>query len=322
MNDKVLNNVPRELLEQAAEILADEGWEITAHLIRALLSEQPQASASQSAPAGEREAPATMPEILYGPATHVTWTPDHTPKEQRRQVVLVDAEQFAAWQRAQSAPAGTVPEERDNPDNMDALVRKYARHAAWVFGNAQGLKYTPKNAAEAESFEPHGWVVHAIWSAFEDGKAYQAGRVNSRMRDYGIVLAAAPQPVSREWPDDEIVSAWKWCEENGGTPAEFLSHSLLVKRSRVLGRPLTWREAIELTAMTTNMPDEQRDKLLAMDDEPEAARQEQGDEVQRLREALVQIAETRFNWRESSARAMGEIALAALTASTGQEVKP
>lgn len=103
-------------------------------------------------------------------------------------------------------------------------------------------------------------------------------------------IAAPAQPaVQREWPDDEIVDAWKWCEENGGTPAEFLSHSLLVKRSRVLGRPLTWREAIELTAMTTNMPDEERDKLLAIDDEPDAAAQDQG-EVRRLREALERIA--------------------------------
>lgn len=95
------------------------------------------------------------------------------------------------------------------------------------------------------------------------------------------LLSEQPQAgAGREWPDDEIVAAWKWCEENGGTPAEFLSHSLLVKRSRVLGRPLTWREAIELTAITTSMPDEQRDKLLAMDDDPQPpARHDQGDEA-------------------------------------------
>lgn len=78
------------------------------------------------------------------------------------------------------------------------------------------------------------------------------------------------QEERREWPDDDIVAAWKWCDENGGTPAEFLSYSLLGKRSRVLGRPLTWREAIELTHATTDMPDAQRDKLLAMDDAPPA----------------------------------------------------
>lgn len=65
-----------------------------------------------------------------------------------------------------------------------------------------------------------------------------------------------------------IAEAKAWCDENGGTPAEFLSHQLLVKRCEVLGRPLTWREAIELTALTTSMPDEERDKLLALDDEP------------------------------------------------------
>lgn len=75
---------------------------------------------AQSAPAGEREARTPMPEILYGPATHVTWTPDHTPKEQRRQVVLVDAEQFAAWQRTQSA---VVPEKMQWPEIV-ALVNE------------------------------------------------------------------------------------------------------------------------------------------------------------------------------------------------------
>lgn len=64
-----------------------------------------------------------------------------------------------------------------------------------------------------------------------------------------------------------IAEAKAWCDENGGTPAEFLSHQLLVKRCEVLGRPLTWREAIELTALTTSMPDDERDKLLALDDE-------------------------------------------------------
>lgn len=67
----------------------------------------PQASAAQFASSGGRDAGTPMPEILYGPSTHVTWTPDHTPKDQRRQVVLVDAEQFTAWQRTQAAE---VPE--------------------------------------------------------------------------------------------------------------------------------------------------------------------------------------------------------------------
>lgn len=98
------------------------------------------------------------------------------------------------------------------------------------------------------------------------GCVEQASRIRELEHKMDYYKAQQAEQKPRDWPDDEIVSAWKWCEENGGTPAEFLSHSLLVKRSRVLGRPLTWREAIELTAMTTNMPDDQRDKLLAMDD--------------------------------------------------------
>lgn len=141
------------------------------------------------------------------------------------------------------------------------------------------------------------------------------------IEDVQAMLAAPAQPaVQREWPDDEIVAAWKWCEENGGTPAEFLSHSLLVKRSRVLGRPLTWREAIELTAITTNMPDERRDKLLAMDDEPDAAAQDQG-EVQRLREALEGMLEYFPEGASDGECFAVDAARAALAASTGQEVE-
>lgn len=55
------------------------------------------------------------------------------------------------------------------------------------------------------------------------------------------------------------------------TPAEFLAHQLLIKRSELLGRPLTWREAVELTALTTSMPDAEKEKLLALDDPAPAA---------------------------------------------------
>ena len=54
--------------------------------------------------------------------------------------------------------------------------------------------------------------------------------------------------------------------ESFDTPAEFLAYKLVVKRSEVLGRPLTWRESIELIAITTNMPDADKAKLLALDD--------------------------------------------------------
>lgn len=297
----------------AVEMSADKA-EQERDQLRALLSEQPQASAAQSAPAGERETIRAV--FLRNGFTVKDGQTDLKP------YVYAAAEELlsiarAAWQRTQSG----VPE----------CFKQLLHHA-------------------------HGLTMGVDWN-----KGTQAGHHREPLGEAVVQcqawLAAAPaQPAAqREWPDDEIVDAWKWCEENGGTPAEFLSHSLLVKRSRVLGRPLTWREAIELTAMTTNMPDEQRDKLLAIDDEPDAAAQDQGDgmcnaddpskrcicreefgrrvcaqdhgEVQRLREALER-AHGQFKYiREGGAFSMSTAAEGmrqthyALAAGTGQEVK-
>lgn len=223
--------VPRKLLERAVylfEIGELDG--ATAEELRALLTAQPQASAAQSAPAGEREAfEADIKQIYPSKYCHLLRRTGEDYQEHYIVTRWGGWQAGAAWQRTQSA---------GGPDALREAV--------------EYLDDNPFNEIGA------GSILHRA------------------MRD---ALAAAPaQPaVQREWPDDEIVAAWKWCEENGGTPAEFLSHSLLVKRSRVLGRPLTWREAIELTAITTNMPDERRDKLLAMDDEPDAAAQDQGE---------------------------------------------
>ena len=76
---------------------------------------------------------------------------------------------------------------------------------------------------------------------------------------------AAPPPAPAS---EAIAEAQNWCDENGGTPAEFLGYQLLVKRSDLLGRQLTWAETIEITALVTNMPEAEKQQLLAMDDEP------------------------------------------------------
>lgn len=62
------------------------------------------------------------------------------------------------------------------------------------------------------------------------------------------------------------------------TPAEFLAYKLMVKRSEILGRPLTWRESIELIAITTNMPDADKARLLALDGVAPSAPAAQGGE--------------------------------------------
>lgn len=44
---------------------------------------------------------------------------------------------------------------------------------------------------------------------------------------------------------------------------------LLRKRAEVLGRPLSWAEAVEITALVTSMSDKDKQKLLALDDAPQ-----------------------------------------------------
>jgi hypothetical protein len=82
-----------------------------------------------------------------------------------------------------------------------------------------------------------------------------------------VEFAATPTPA----PDHSaaITEAQQWCKTNEGTPAEFLSYHLLIKRADLLGRKLTWAETIEITAMTTNMPDTEKAQLLALGDHSE-----------------------------------------------------
>lgn len=49
---------------------------------------------------------------------------------------------------------------------------------------------------------------------------------------------------------------------------EAIASQLLAKRAEILGRPLKWAEAIEITAIVTSMPDEEKQRLLDMDDAP------------------------------------------------------
>lgn len=54
---------------------------------------QARAALAQPSPMPELE----RPEILYGPSTHICWTPDHTPREKRKQVVLIEAAALDAF---------------------------------------------------------------------------------------------------------------------------------------------------------------------------------------------------------------------------------
>ncbi|WAX22764.1 hypothetical protein MAJJADAN_00002 [Pseudomonas phage Amjad_SA] len=114
MNDKVLNNVPRELLERVLGEDPMDAWDARKEL-RALLTAQPQAGAAQSAPAGEREAF----EAAYQVENAGFMGPLKLERDERGQYKNQYAETCwrlgqqagAAWLRTQSAPAvPVVPE--------------------------------------------------------------------------------------------------------------------------------------------------------------------------------------------------------------------
>ncbi|WP_337056335.1 hypothetical protein [Pseudomonas sp. USHLN015] len=58
---------------------------------------------------------------------------------------------------------------------------------------------------------------------------------------------------------------------DGSEPAEALAARLISERAAVLGHPVPWAQAIEITATITKMPDEEKAALLALDDAPPAA---------------------------------------------------
>lgn len=76
--------------------------------------------------------------------------------------------------------------------------------------------------------------------------------------------------VLRVTQDRAIADAVAWCNENGGTPAEFLSYQRLVKLSHHLGRPLTWKEAIDLQMADGAITADEHAELLKLDDEPQS----------------------------------------------------
>ena len=107
MTNNTINGVPRELLEKViedAEYGAGIALEYTSKL-RALLTAQPQASAEQSAPAGERETIRAV--FLRNGFTIKEGQTDLKP------YVYAAAEELlsiarASWQRTQSAPGSEV----------------------------------------------------------------------------------------------------------------------------------------------------------------------------------------------------------------------
>ncbi|WP_437881044.1 hypothetical protein [Pseudomonas sp. LRF_L74] len=212
----------------------------------------------------------TKPEITEREAFETWWKDD---SDDRRIVMRSYTAEHWAWEiwQARSAQPASVAV----PDDLGRTPQDYAiEHAEYMAVAAESAisKYQEYSKAcidfeerdDGDASEEAFEVVNNAESDLTDGLINLQSMIYEfrKRRDRA---AAAPGPGQHE--SVAIAEAKAWCAENESTPAEFLSYQLLVKRSDVLGRPLTWREAIELTALTTNMPDDERDRLLALDDE-------------------------------------------------------
>ncbi|HCI0103819.1 TPA: hypothetical protein NOV85_003394 [Pseudomonas aeruginosa] len=112
--------------------------------------------------------------------------------------------------------------------------------------------------AELEKQEP---VAHLRASDLErlnqPGIAGSAGSLWNGPREGFVPLYAAP--VAQAQPEE--------------TPGEILAAKLIETWVTKHGKPAPWSTAVEITAVATNMPNDERDRLLALDDDVDAQAQ-------------------------------------------------
>ncbi|MDI4068206.1 hypothetical protein QK416_29595 [Pseudomonas aeruginosa] len=129
--------------------------------------------------------------------------------------------------------------------------------------------------AELEKQEP---VAHLRASDLErlnqPGIAGSAGSLWNGPREGFVPLYAAPVAQAQS-------------EE---TPGEILAAKLIETWVTEHGKPAPWSTAIEITAVATNMPNDERDRLLALDDDVDAQAQHsvpEGWRIERSAERIV-----------------------------------
>ncbi|HEP7907068.1 hypothetical protein ACM73M_02075 [Pseudomonas aeruginosa] len=117
--------------------------------------------------------------------------------------------------------------------------------------------------AELETQEPAGWLAH-YFGGKRNGRIY-GGPCNTKEEIDRYI-----QQVERS--DDSITLQGKPfyaapVAQPEETPGEILAAKLIETWVTKHGKPAPWSTAIEITAVATNMPNDERDRLLALDDD-------------------------------------------------------
>ncbi len=151
------------------------------------------------------------------------------------------------------------------PLNANDELMTVAQHAASVARWAEMFNRVEQQrdaalarVAELEKQEP---VAHLRASDLErlnqPGIAGSAGSLWNGPREGFVPLYAAP--VAQAQPEE--------------TPGEILAAKLIETWVTKHGKPAPWSTAVEITALATNMPNDERDRLLALDDDVDAQAQ-------------------------------------------------
>jgi hypothetical protein len=110
------------------------------------------AVAAKPAPA-EGDAAAWVPKVLYGPRTHICWTPDHTPPEKRVPVVLISE---ADYSRACAALAAPQAQPKGTAADADAAFTAFVSERT-------GSLFSP--GAQSSKFYREIFCAGAAWQA-------------------------------------------------------------------------------------------------------------------------------------------------------------
>ncbi|HHH9271010.1 TPA: hypothetical protein ACP31Y_005949 [Pseudomonas aeruginosa] len=188
---------------------------------------------------------------------------------------------------------------------------------------AADLEAVQARVAELEKQEPAGAPmpdeIHQM--AFEEGQPAEDGD--------GYLFSAEEFDLFVQRLLDSCAAPVAQPEE---TPGEILAAKLIETWVTKHGKPAPWSTAIEITAVATNMPNDERDRLLALDDDVDAKAQHSVPEG--FREKFKQCMELAFaeiayyvspekardpNSRARKAGALATELLAMLAAAPGKE---
>ncbi|WP_172792878.1 hypothetical protein [Pseudomonas aeruginosa] len=166
--------------------------------------------------------------------------------EQERDAALAEVERLRQFERICEG----LPQDAIDGGWTVQGIRGYAKRLE------DQLKSALARVAELEKQEP---VAHLRASDLErlnqPGIAGSAGSLWNGPREGFVPLYAAPVAQPEE------------------TPGEILAAKLIETWVTKHGKPAPWSTAVEITAVATNMPNDERDRLLALDDDVDAKAQ-------------------------------------------------